>query len=116
MKRYNTPVYAWLLFFIFILVGCKGNINQNEKIPERMNGMYTYEIIHAENNTFGYDIFNGEKPFIHQPNIPGVPGVLGFISKEEAEKTARLVIQKLEKNIMPPTITRNELDSLHITY
>lgn len=64
---------------------------------------------------FGYDIYNGSKKMIHQSTIPGEPGVNGFVSAEEAERVAKLVIHKLESNAGFPTINRAELDSLKIT-
>jgi hypothetical protein len=64
---------------------------------------------------YGYDILNGSKRMIHQTTIPGEPGINGFVSAEEAERVARLVLLKLESNSGFPTINRQELDSLKIT-
>lgn len=63
----------------------------------------------------GYDIYNGGKRMIHQTTIPGEPGINGFVSHDEAESVAKLVIEKMEANQGFPTISRAELDSLHIT-
>lgn len=76
----------------------------------------SYNIIPAEQNSFGYDIFDGNRKLIHQPSIPGLPGNKGFNKKDDAEKCARLVIHKINLNIMPPTVTKKELDSLKIKY
>jgi hypothetical protein len=65
---------------------------------------------------WGYDIYMNNKRYIHQPNIPGVPGLKVFLTKEEAQKTANLAIQKIEMGIMPPSVTPAELDSLGIRY
>jgi hypothetical protein len=78
------------------------------------NGDITYRIIPSEDNTYGYEIFVKKKLLIHQPDIPGMTGNKGFTQKSDAEKVAKLVIQKLQKGIMPPTIGRKELDSLKI--
>ena len=75
---------------------------------------YSYVIINNEQNTYGYDILNGNKVVIHQPNIPAVVGNKGFASKKDAEKTAKLALIKISHNIMPPTISIHELDSMHI--
>lgn len=64
---------------------------------------------------FGYDVFTGSKRMIHQTTIPGEAGINGFVSAEEAERVARLVITKLESGSGFPTVSRNELDSLKIT-
>jgi hypothetical protein len=77
---------------------------------------YTYRIIPSEGNTYGYDISINNKLLIHQPNIPGMEGNKGFEKKSDAEKVARLVIKKIQKGIMPPTVEKKELDSLNAKY
>ena len=79
-------------------------------------GDTTYRIIPAEGNTYGYEILVKNKLLIHQPNIPGMPGNKGFQRKTDAEKTAKLVIKKIQKGMMPPTIEKKELDSLGIKF
>jgi hypothetical protein len=51
---------------------------------------------------------------VHQPNIPAVMGNRGFASADDAAKTANLVAFKLKNNIMPPSVTTTELDSIGI--
>jgi len=57
---------------------------------------------------WGYDIWVDKNLFIHQENIPVFRGKKGFFTKEEAEKTARVVIDKLRNNKLP-TLTNSEL-------
>ena len=63
---------------------------------------------------FGYDIFRNNTLFIHQPTIPAVGGNTGFGSVEKAEKTAKLMLYKIINNIMPPSVSIQELDSLGV--
>lgn len=65
-------------------------------------------------NGFGYDILMDGSRFIHQVNIPSIQGNYGFSTKEKAEAVAHLMIHKLEHNIMPPSVSKKELDSLQI--
>ncbi len=74
----------------------------------------SFTIIPAEGNTFGYDILNDNRKMIHQPSVPGMPGNKGFAKKADAEKVARLVMNKINHNQMPPTVSKHELDSLRI--
>ena len=74
----------------------------------------TYRIIPSESNTYGYEIWLNNKLLIRQLNIPGLPGNKGFSTHSAAAKTEKLVIQKLQLGIMPPTITTKELDSMKI--
>jgi hypothetical protein len=63
---------------------------------------------------YGYDILRGEKLYIHQPNVPAVPGNNGFETEEQARKVAQMVINKIKNNIMPPTVEKSELSKLGV--
>ncbi len=65
---------------------------------------------------FGYDIYmdSATKPTVHQPNIPAVAGNRGFATEEEARKIGEYVGNKIRNNIMPPSVTTQELDSLGV--
>ncbi len=63
--------------------------------------------------TFGYDIYSGGKLLIHQPTIPGLPGNSGFTNKKNAEDVAKLVIKKIKKGEMPPSVSVEELKKLN---
>jgi hypothetical protein len=49
-------------------------------------------------NGWGYDILVDDSSFIHQEYIPVIATKKGFTKKEEAEKAASLVLQKLQQN------------------
>ena len=51
---------------------------------------------------------------IHQPSIPGMPGNDGFKTKADAEKVAQLVIKKIKKGEMPPTVTVEEMKKMKV--
>lgn len=72
----------------------------------------TYKIINAVNNTYCYDIFADGKLLIHQPSVPGMQGNEGFKTKQSAEKVAQLVVTKIKKGEMPPTISKEEMQKL----
>jgi hypothetical protein len=72
----------------------------------------THQLIPGLNNTWGYDILVDNKLTIHQPSIPSLPGNDGFKTKESAEKVAKLVIQKMKKGEMPPSIDAEEMKKL----
>jgi len=74
----------------------------------------TIKIIPAANKTFGYDILLYERPLIHQPNIPGLPGNEGFSTKKRAQKVAEFVVKKIRKNEMPPTVTIEDLNNMGV--
>jgi hypothetical protein len=78
------------------------------------NAGYSYTIIPAANKTWGYDICMEKRLFIHQPCAPGLPGNEGFRTKADAAKVARLVIGKIKKGEMPPSVTPEEMKKLKV--
>ena len=74
----------------------------------------TYQIITAAANTYGYKILIKNRTLIKQLTIPGRPGTNGFKRRGDAEKVAQLIITKLSKGIMPPTVDEKELIKLKI--
>jgi len=69
----------------------------------------TYKIIPAEGNTYGYDIYTDGQLMIHQPSKPGMAGNRGFDTKEAASKVAELVVSKIKKGEMPPSVSAEEV-------
>lgn len=60
---------------------------------------------------WGYDILVDDTLFIHQANIPCLDGKQGFEKKEQAEKIAWLIINKIE-NGESPVVTIFELQKI----
>jgi hypothetical protein len=78
------------------------------------NASLSYIIIPSENKTWGYDIYMEKRLFIHQPNVPGLPGNDGFKTKAAAAKIVSLVIEKIKRGVIPPTVTIEEMKKLKI--
>ena len=78
----------------------------------------TFHVETFQNNEqdWGYRIMQDDQVFINQPHIPAIPGKYGFRNEEEAERIGLLVVHKLDAGAMPPSVTRDELDSLAIEY
>ena len=51
---------------------------------------------------------------IHQSSVPGLPGNEGLKTKADAEKVAQLVIEKIKKGEMPPTVSIEEMKTLNV--
>jgi hypothetical protein len=78
------------------------------------NTKLTYKIIDAPKHTYGYDVFADGRLMIHQPSAPALPSNEGFKTKEDATKVALLVIDKIKKGEMPPTISIDEMKQLNV--
>ena len=74
----------------------------------------TYKVIGAPKQTYGYDVFADGRLMIHQTSAPALPGNEGFRTKEDAAKVALLVIDKIGKGQMPPTISIDEMKRLGV--
>ena len=114
------PVLVFFFLCTAFLMNARSNPDQQKgsaKVPDGKmpkNVSYTYTLIPAENKTWCYDIYMDKKLFIHQPSIPGLPGNEGFKTKADAEKIAKLVIDKIKKGEMPPSITIEEMKKLKV--
>jgi hypothetical protein len=87
------------------------------KFPEAgayANTKLTYKIIDAPNHTFCYDIYADGRLLIHQSSIPAMAGNEGFKTKADAEKVAQLVVDKIKKGEMPPTVSIEEMQKLKV--
>lgn len=62
-------------------------------------------------NGWGYDILVNNELFIHQELIPAIQGQTGFQTKAQAERAARLIINKMERGQLP-TVTTFELEPI----
>ena len=78
------------------------------------NTKLTYKVIDAPKHTYGYDVFADGRLMIHQTSVPALPGSEGFKTKEDATKVALLVIDKIRKGEMPPTISIDEMKKLNV--
>ena len=65
---------------------------------------------------WGYNILINNKLYIHQPHIPAVSGNQLFQSKEDAEHTANVMVNKIRNNEMPPSVSVQELESLGVKF
>ncbi|MCY7409267.1 MAG: DUF4907 domain-containing protein [Chitinophagales bacterium] len=79
-----------------------------------VNSPLTYTIIDAPNNTYGYNVYAESRLMIQQTSIPGQPGNEGFKTKKDAITIAILVIDKMKKGEMPPTISIDEMKKLSV--
>jgi hypothetical protein len=123
MKQFIIP----FSFCTLVLLSCSSDRNTEKETTKSVaeteqkashNEMINIEIETFQNDTsgWGYDILIEGKKYVHQPHIPAISGNKGFSTQHEAEKVAELVKYKIKNNIMPPSVSPEELDSLGIEY
>ncbi len=114
-----------IAFSMAIFFALSAYAQQQPKQPEKntskfpasstyANTKLTYKIIDAPGNTYCYDVLADGRLMIHQASAPGLPGNKGFKTKADAEKVAKLVISKIRKGEMPPTVTVEEMQKLKV--
>src|SRR5688500_9032714 len=105
------------LLLLCCLFACSLLFAQSSKIKkEKSYDTYRTKIFSNTDNSYGYDILYNHKVLIHQQNIPGHAGLIGFRKKEDAKKMALLVVKKLSQGKMPPTVSHDELQQLKIFF
>ncbi|MGC1244039.1 MAG: DUF4907 domain-containing protein [Chryseosolibacter sp.] len=114
MNRRFTIAFLFLLpgFFPGQSQTLSRNVDSSTQLKSDTTRKITYTMIGVGADAYGYDILVDGKVFIHQTTVPAVPGTRAFARKEDAEKVARLVVTKMEKGMMPPAVTRSEIEAL----
>lgn len=133
--KYHGNNFFWRSMFVFFKSSIKdaqtGSYNLLKNLVEKTASAptlpatnpyanSTIEIKTFSNNAiagssirgFGYDVMIDGKLYVHQPHVPAVAGNNGFVTPEAAKKAGELVAYKIKNNIMPPSVTVNELDSI----
>ncbi len=115
-----------LIINILIIVSCSNTAtDSHDKAPVKTDEVkeenisepassYSYQTMFDSTLGWGYQILNNQSLFINQPHIPSIQGNKGFDSEEKASITAEYILDKLNRNIFPPTVSISELDSLGV--
>lgn len=83
------------------------------QVYNRQQPRYQVQVIKTPDG-WGYDILNRDKIFIHQPTIPGAPGMVAFSTQEQARRVGERVVEKIEQTEALPTLTNEELRQLGV--
>lgn len=113
--KLTTRISAFFpLLLLVISLGCKQQGNKNKK--ESPDDLLPIELktVQLGNGGWGYDIYVDHKQYIKQDRIPAVAGLHAFVSEEEAERTGKLVVEKIKKG-EHPALSKVEIQQLNIT-
>jgi hypothetical protein len=97
------------LLFVILILSCSAPTREDASIDGSSVPVIDVTVFKSEYGGYGYDLSVNSKLFVHQPNIPAIAGNKGFPSKQCAHRVASLVIQKIKKNQIPPTLTFDEV-------
>lgn len=117
MNRILIILLAFLSISCFEKIHAQQVSSPSEKLsPSYKKQTITYKLIEANNHTYGYNIFINDTLFIHQPVIPCLAGNKGFKTKADAKKVAALVIEKIGKHMVPPSVSVTEMKMLGVRF
>jgi uncharacterized lipoprotein YehR (DUF1307 family) len=93
MKMTNAMLRISIVFFaVFLIASCS-----QKKTTENTLNLQCFET----GNGWGYTIEHKGKQIIYQPNIPAIGNKTVFPTKQSAEKTGKLVLEKLIRGESP---------------
>ncbi|HZY82327.1 MAG TPA: DUF4907 domain-containing protein [Cyclobacteriaceae bacterium] len=115
IRRGTSGLFVLLIaFFGGISISFGQTQAETARAEKIAKSTITYQIIGSDIEGYGYDVFADGKLTVHQPVVPGQPGNKGFRTKADSEKVARLVVEKLKKRELPPTVSVEELRTLKV--
>ncbi|WP_197492150.1 DUF4907 domain-containing protein [Arachidicoccus ginsenosidimutans] len=103
MTKLKMPAYIAgfsLLALCFSIASCRNGSSRKTAGYNDSMVLLTIKPIQLQNG-WGYEIFAGNKLFIKQDKVPQITGTHYFLSREDAKKAAKLVIEKLKNNELP---------------
>ncbi len=89
------------------------NLTEKKTVNKYDKALLSYKVYKVDSG-WGYKIYKNKKVFIKQPIIPAINATIPFKTQKDAEKVAKLVIEKMQKQIGLPSISVEELDSLGV--
>lgn len=112
MKQ-TTKISALLLSLCLLLTAVSCKEQKKKESPDDLLPI-ELKLVQLGEGQWGYDIYVDHKMYIKQDRIPAVAGLHAFVSKEEAEKTGKLVVEKIKKGQIP-ALSKAEIQQLNIT-
>lgn len=106
--------WGWIFIFLWGCEGCQPSGYQPLPKNDISSDSLTFKVFRVEKKGWGYQILKEGKTIINQPFIPAIEGKIPFADSAQASRTAQLVIRKLQNNIIPPALSKQELDSMGV--
>ena len=119
------PVQFLALFFLMACV--KGPADSNNSasstennIPAELSDLpgkdtITFRVFKSDYKSFsggegwGFELMLNGRLYIHQPFIPAIPNIVAFSDSLKAATAAEMMAGKVQKNIIPPALSEEEL-------
>ena len=95
-------------------VTVESTVETPKVVKQTQSSPYSVQANFSPETGWGYDILENNVVKIHQPHIPVVQGIRGFKTSDDAIKVGKKVIEKLDKGIMPPSLSLEEMQRLGV--
>jgi hypothetical protein len=113
MRMTKRILISGCILFVVLMVAF--SVKKEEQSSKKDHLLPIESVAFNTPSGWGYNILVDHKIFIHQEFIPAIAGKKSFSNKDDAMKTASLVVQKLEQS-KSPRITVGEIAALKISY
>ncbi|MCC6818176.1 MAG: DUF4907 domain-containing protein [Bacteroidia bacterium] len=90
----------------------QSDVNDSTQQVVTNQNSYSCSVFRNVDSSFGYSILSNGKSIIKQDYMPAYSGNRGFKDSISAQIIANFVISKLNLQQFPPSVSKNELDSL----
>jgi hypothetical protein len=97
------------LLSLVLLVSCNNHAKNQKANGLVQTKVKTYKVA----NGWAFSIYLGEKEYIRQPFIPGMPGKIPFATDSQAMEAGKLILGKMVTH-KTPTISLEELKEHHL--
>lgn len=112
-SRTSAPSLLSLCLSLFLFIILYAQPVSAQQTPGFSNGKnISYKLIQATDKTWGYDVYIDGKLTIHQLSVPGMSGTAGFKTRSGAERVVKLVVKKIRRGEVPPSVTHEEMKTL----
>jgi hypothetical protein len=116
MKGKLHTKYSVLIFAITLVFADSKCRKINERANNDSEVKCYFKLVGSNENGWMYQIYWNEEMIIDQDVIPAAGGMQKFSSYGDAKRTAELVLAKLKKTNVLPSISLQDLDSLNVDY
>lgn len=106
--------WGWIFIFLWGYEGCQPSGYHPSQKNDIISDSLAIKVYRVTQGGWGYQILKNGKAIINQPFIPAIEGRIPFADSGQASRTAQLVIRKLQNNMIPPAISKQELDSMGV--
>jgi hypothetical protein len=114
--KIKTPIAILIVLVLAVIAiyGFAASKSKNTQKEGNPVAQYEVQTFQSKDKTWGYNVIIDGKLYVRQETIPAISGTKGFKTQKDASAVGQLIVSKIKKGIIPPTVTVEELKGLGI--